>query len=200
MEEKRKDTGTPPPPASDTPMISADVPSAEAPTSRRRGAGHKRKASAIGSGASSTPPSTLSKRQVREKQSAVPFPPIHNGPLTRARQQPNNAAAAAASAASPSGFGVRIESEVLPKAEVGVEEAVKADKESNQVKEDLEALEAEIESIRSRDRNVHVVPIHAGEIHLLSFNSQFGMLSCCGVLEIYIFFFCKIGNWEVEKC
>ncbi|KAH0783650.1 hypothetical protein KY290_003248 [Solanum tuberosum] len=179
MEEKRKDAGTPPP-AADTPMTSADVPSAEAPTSRRRGGGHKRKASAIGSGASSTPPSTLSKRQ---KQSAVPFPPIHNGPLTRARQQPNNAAAAAASAVSPSGFGVRIESEVLPKAEVGVEEAVKVDKESNQVKEDLEALEAEIEaeieSIRSRDRNVHVVPTHAGEFQLSSFNPQFGMLSCC---------------------
>lgn len=180
MEEKRKDTGTPPP-ANDTPMTSADVPSAEAPMSRRRGGGNKRKASAIGSGASSTPPSTLSKRQ---KQSAVPFPPIHNGPLTRARQQPNNAAAAAASAASPSGFGIRIESEVLLKAEVGVEEAVKVDKESNQVKEDLEALEAEIEagieSIRSRDRNVHVVPTHAGEFQLLSFNPQFGMLSCCG--------------------
>lgn len=165
MEEKRKDTGTPPPPSADTPPISADAPSVEPPTSRRRGGGHKRKASAIGSGASSTPPSTLSKRQ---KQSAVPFPPIHNGPLTRARQQPNHAAAAAAAAAgSPSGFGFTIESEVFPKAEAGVEEAVRVEKESNQVKEDLEALEAEIEaeieSIGSRDRNVHIVPTHAGE-------------------------------------
>ncbi|MCD9643600.1 hypothetical protein HAX54_031203 [Datura stramonium] len=168
MEEKRKDTVTPPPPAADTPTVAADVPSTEAPTSRRRGAGQKRKASAIGSGASSTPSSTLSKRQAREKQSAVPFPPIHNGPLTRARQQPNNAAAAAASAASaasPSGFGVKIESEVLPTAGAGGEEAVKVEKESNQVKEDLEALEAEIEAeieaIRSRDPNAHVVPTHA---------------------------------------
>ncbi|KAL3382954.1 hypothetical protein AABB24_002446 [Solanum stoloniferum] len=203
MEEKRKDAGTPPP-AADTPMTSADVPSAEAPTSRRRGGGHKRKASAIGSGASSTPPSTLSKRQ---KQSAVPFPPIHNGPLTRARQQPNNAAAAAASAVSPSGFGVRIESEVLPKAEVGVEEAVKVDKESNQVKEDLEALEAEIEaeieSIRSRDRNVHVVPTHAGwfswtEVHPLekqTMPSFFNEKLQSRTPEIYM----EIRNWIMKK-
>ncbi|XP_055815715.1 SWI/SNF complex subunit SWI3D isoform X2 [Solanum dulcamara] len=204
MEEKRKDTGTPPPPAADTPMMSADVPSAEAPTSRRRGGGHKRKASAIGSGASSTPPSTLSKRQVREKQSAVPFPPIHNGPLTRARQQPNNAAAAAASATSPSGFGVRIESEVLPKDEVGVEEVVKADKESNQVNEDLEAeIEAEIESIRSRDRNVHVVPIHAGwfswtEVHPLekrTMPSFFNEKLQSRTPEVYM----EIRNWIMKK-
>ncbi|PHT64461.1 hypothetical protein T459_31812 [Capsicum annuum] len=46
--------------------------------------------------------------------------------------------------------------------------AVRVEKESNQVKEDLEALEAEIEaeieSIGSRDRNVHIVPTHAGMI------------------------------------
>lgn len=201
MEEKRKDTGTPPPAAADTTPIAAEVPSVEAPTSRRRGGGHKRKASAIGSGASSTPPSTLSKRQ---KQSAVPFPPIHNGPLTRARQQPNNAAAAAA---SPSGFGVTIQSGVIPKAEAGVEEAVRVEKESNQVKEDLEALEAEIEaeieSIRSRDRNVHIVPTHAGwfswtKVHPLekrTMPSFFNEKLQSKTPEIYM----EIRNWIMKK-
>ncbi|PHU10594.1 hypothetical protein BC332_22454 [Capsicum chinense] len=205
MEEKRKDTGTPPPPSADTPPISADAPSVEPPTSRRRGGGHKRKASAIGSGASSTPPSTLSKRQ---KQSAVPFPPIHNGPLTRARQQPNHAAAAAAAAAgSPSGFGFTIESEVFPKAEAGVEEAVRVEKESNQVKEDLEALEAEIEaeieSIGSRDRNVHIVPTHAGwfswtKVHPLekrTMPSFFNEKLQSRTPEIYM----EIRNWIMKK-
>ncbi|KAK4378358.1 hypothetical protein RND71_000220 [Anisodus tanguticus] len=204
MEEKQKDTGTPlPPPAADTPTRAADVPSAEAPTSRRRGVGQKRKASAIGSSASSTPP-TLSKRLAREKhaQLAVPFPPIHNGPLTRARQQPNNAAAA-----SPSGFGVKIESEVLRTSEAGGEEEVKIDRESNQVKEDLEALEAEIEAeidaIRSRDPNVHVVPTHAGwfswsKVHPLekrTMPSFFNEKSQSRTPEIYM----EMRNWIMKK-
>ncbi|CAN4112342.1 unnamed protein product [Withania somnifera] len=200
MDEKRKDTGTPPPATADTPPISSDLPSAEAPTSRRRGGGQKRKASAIGSGASSTPPSILSKRQ---KQLVVPFPPIHNGPLTRARQQPNNAAAAA----SPSGFGVNIDTEVLPTSDTGREEAVKVEKESNQVKEDLEALEAEIEaeieSIRSRDRNAHVVPTHAGwfswtKIHPLekqTMPSFFNEKLQSRTPEIYM----EIRNWIMKK-
>ncbi|KAK4340325.1 hypothetical protein RND71_041787 [Anisodus tanguticus] len=203
MEEKRKDTGTPPPP----PSAAADTPpSAEAPTSRRRGGGQKRKASAIGSSASSTPPSTLTKRQPREKhtQLAVPFPPIHNGPLTRARQQPNNAAAAG----SPSGFDVKIESEAVPTAENGGgEEAVKVDKESNKVKEDLEALEneieGEIEAIRSRDPNVHVVPTHAGwfswtKVHPLekrTMPSFFNEKSQSRTPEIYM----EIRNWIMKK-
>lgn len=169
MEEKRKDAGTPPPATTDTPTKAADVPSAEAPTSRRRGGGQKRKASAIGSGgAGSTPPSTSSKRQAREKQSSVPFPPIHNGPLTRAARQQPNIAPAPAAAASPSGSGVKSESEVLPTAVAGGEEALKVERELNEAKEDLEALEAEIEAeieaIRSRDPNAHVVPTHAGEL------------------------------------
>ncbi|XP_060168387.1 SWI/SNF complex subunit SWI3D [Lycium barbarum] len=212
MEDKRKDnTGTPPPLAvADTASHAPDVPSVEAPTSRRRGGGHKRKASAIGSsGASSTPPSTSSKRharearEAREKQLVVPFPPIHNGPLTRARQQPNNAAGAG----SPLGFGVKSESEVPPKAEGGGEEAVKVDKESNKAKEDLEALEneieAEIEAIRSRNPNVHVVPTHAGwfswsKVHPLekrTMPSFFNEKSQSRTPEIYM----EIRNWIMKK-
>lgn len=144
----------------------------------------------------------MSKRQAREKQSAVPFPPIHNGPLTRARQQPNNAAAA-----SPSGSGVKIESEVLPTAGAGGEEGVKVEKESNQVKEDLEALEAEIEAeieaIRSLDPNAHVVPTHAGwfswtKVHPLekrTMQSFFNEKLQSRTPEIYM----EIRNWIMKK-
>ncbi|XP_070041660.1 SWI/SNF complex subunit SWI3D isoform X1 [Nicotiana tomentosiformis] len=208
MEEKRKDAGTPPPAVADTPTKAADVPSAEAPTSRRRGGGQKRKASAIGSGgAGSTPPSTSSKRQAREKQSSVPFPPIHNGPLTRAaRQQPNNAPAPAA-AASPSSSGIKSESEVLPTAVAGGEEALKVERELNEAKEDLEALEAEIEAeieaIRSRDPNAHVVPTHAGwfswrKVHPLekrTMPSFFSGKSESRTSEIYM----EIRNWIMKK-
>ncbi|KAA8522123.1 hypothetical protein F0562_012563 [Nyssa sinensis] len=58
---------------------------AEPPSSRRRG--QKRKANNTSSGNTSTPPTTSLKRQAREKPLAVPFPPIHNGSCTRARQK-----------------------------------------------------------------------------------------------------------------
>lgn len=148
MEEKRKDAGTPPPVAS-----VFESPVAEATTSsRRRGGGQKRKATAIGSSNALTPPTaSSSKRQAREKPPPVPFTPIHNGPLTRARQQPNNSAPAA----------VKIDGELRGG------ETFKSDEVLNEAaKEDWEALgakiEAEYEAIRSRDTNVHVVPNHAG--------------------------------------
>lgn len=151
MEEKRRDAGTPPP--------ATDVPAAEATSSRRRGGGQKRKASALGSGSTSTPPTTSSKRQAREKPPPVPFTPIHNGPLTRARQQPNNSATAAVSVSSSV---LKIDGELR-----GGDAVVSQEELNDSAREDWEALEAKIEAeyeaIRSRDANVHVVPNHAGD-------------------------------------
>ncbi|KAL0356721.1 UNVERIFIED_CONTAM: SWI/SNF complex subunit SWI3D [Sesamum calycinum] len=152
MEDKRRDsTGTPPPSASMT-----EAPLSEQPTSRRRGGGQKRKSTSINSGGGSSTPQTMSsKRQAREKPSAVPFPPIHmNGPCTRARVQPYNS----------NSF-----SEVAPvKTEAETREAAAKAEEMSRISENWEALEAKIEAeyeaIRSRDANVHVVPIHAGQV------------------------------------
>ncbi|KAL6526114.1 hypothetical protein OROHE_015638 [Orobanche hederae] len=149
MEEKRRDlTGTPPPTTS-----IADAPPSEQLTSRRRGGGQKRKSTSINSGGgSSTPQTTSSKRQAREKPMAVPFPPIYmNGPLTRARVQPYNS---------------NIFAEVVPiKSEAEARETAAKAEERSRVAENWEALqakiEAEYEAIKSRDANVHVVPIHA---------------------------------------
>ncbi|KAM5548926.1 SWI/SNF complex subunit SWI3D [Rosa sericea] len=143
MEEKRGDAGTQPP------ANAADSPAAEPTSSRRRAGGQKRKASSLGgSGSSSTP----SKRLTREKAS-LSHPPIHNGPLTRARQGPNNHASASAAAVKPAAQSKRPEPSSV--------EAERAKRESEL--EALEAsMEAEFEAIRSRDANAHVVPSHCG--------------------------------------
>lgn len=171
MEEKFKDIGTPPAAAFSTPQKPAEAPSSDQPTSRRRGGGQKRKASALGSGGTSTPLSTSSKRQAREKPPPVPFPPIHNGPCTRARQQPSNTA----SVPSPSNSGVHSEADAALLPRGGWAELRKTEEVSIEAKEDLEALEAKIEAeyeaIRSRDANAHVVPSHAGEFEFLFTNA-----------------------------
>ncbi|KAL3538957.1 hypothetical protein ACH5RR_002323 [Cinchona calisaya] len=195
MEENR--AGTPP-----SAVSSAEVPVAEAHASSRR-RGQKRRTSANSSGNTSTP-STSSKRQAREKPPTVPFPPIHNGPLTRARQQPNNSAA---TAIAPLPSGMRSElPEVEPK-EAGGGEMAKAYELSEATKEDWQALEAKIEAeceaIRSRDSNVHVVPIHAGwfswtKTHPLeekTLSSFFNGKSESRTPEIYM----EIRNWIMKK-
>ncbi|KAL6494831.1 hypothetical protein OROGR_031631 [Orobanche gracilis] len=188
MEEKR--TGTPPPTTS-----MADAPHSEQLTSRRRGGGQKRKSTSINSGGgSSTPQTTSSKRQAREKPTAVPFPPIYmNGPLTRARVQPYNSNVFA--------------EVVLIKSEAEAREAAAKAEEMSRVTENWEALqlkiEAEYEAIKSRDANVHVVPIHAGwfswmKIHPLEermLPSFFNGKSESRSSEIYI----EIRNWIVKK-
>lgn len=144
MEDKRGDAGVQPP-------ANVDSPAAEPTSSRRRAGGQKRKASSSlgGSASSSTP----SKRLTREKAS-LSHPPIHNGPLTRARQGPNNLASASAAAAKPAAQTKRPEPSSV--------EAEQAKRESEL--EALEAsMEAEFEAIRSRDANAHVVPSHCGE-------------------------------------
>lgn len=156
MEEKRKDSGTSPAATAEAPPAAADPPS-----SRRRGGGQKRKSSNLSSGNTSTPPTTSSsKRQAREKSSsAVPFPQIHNGPCTRARQQPNNASNSDSTASWDS--VVKTEASA-----VAVAAAAAAEAALKEEREDWEALEAKIEAeyevIRSRDVNAHVVPIPCG--------------------------------------
>ncbi|KAG8368251.1 hypothetical protein BUALT_Bualt15G0025900 [Buddleja alternifolia] len=192
MEDKRRDsTGTPPPTVAAT-----EAPSSEQTTSRRRG-GQKRKSTSInsGGGGSSASQTTSSKRQAREKPPPVPFPPIHmNGPCTRARVQPNNSSNFSAAA-------------VQVKSEAEVREAAAKAEEMIRVNENWEALgakiEAEYEAIRSRDANVHVVPIHAGwfswtKIHPLEekmLHSFFNGKSESRTPEIYM----EIRNWIMRK-
>ena len=143
MEDKRGDAGTQPP-------ANADSPATEPTSSRRRAGGQKRKASSLGGSASS---STPSKRLTREK-APLSHAPIHNGPLTRARQGPSSHSSASAAASKPAAQTKRPEPTSL--------EAEQAKRESEL--EALEAaMEAEFEAIRSRDANAHVVPSHCGE-------------------------------------
>lgn len=150
MEEKRRDAGTLAFAGS-----SADSPASE-PSTRRRGGALKRKANALGTSNFS---STSSKRMLtREKAMLASFSPVHNGPLTRARQAPSN---------MPSAAGVKSE---LSNVAVGTDgEKPKEEEERNKAIREWEALEAKIEAdfeaIRSRDSNVHVVPNHCGSFY-----------------------------------
>ncbi|KAI9180194.1 hypothetical protein LWI28_002190 [Acer negundo] len=155
MEEKRREAGTQPV-ASSSVAAGAESSPSEPSSSRRRAGGQKRKANALSAGnASSTP----SKRVTREKNQ-ISHPPIynHNGPLTRARG-PNTLATSAGGSAFPAHTGGKLEAARDDAKREAVEEL-------NKVSEAWEALEAKIEadfeSIRSRDSNVHVVPTHCG--------------------------------------
>jgi len=157
MEEKRRDSaGTLAFAGS-----SGDSPASEPmPAPRRRGGGLKRKANALGG--SNFFSSAPSKRMLtREKAMLASFSPVHNGPLTRARQAPSIMPSAA--------DGVK--SEVLNVAVGGDGEKPKEEEERNKAIREWEALEAKIEAdfeaIRSRDNNVHVVPNHCGSFVLL---------------------------------
>ncbi|CAI9104501.1 OLC1v1003183C1 [Oldenlandia corymbosa var. corymbosa] len=196
MEEKR--TGTPPPAVPAAESSASDAPS----TTRRRGGNQKRKASSLSGGNNSAPQST--KRQAREKLPPVPFPPIHNGPLTRARQQPNNSVAAAS---SPLSSDVKSELEEAALAQAGGGEILSSDQANEVGNEDWEALEARIEAdceaTRSRDSNVHVVPNHAGwfswtKTHPLeekTLSSFFNGKSESRTPEMYM----EIRNWIMKK-
>ncbi|KAK9053362.1 hypothetical protein SSX86_029995 [Deinandra increscens subsp. villosa] len=138
---------------------SAPPSSSEPQSSRRRGGGMKRKASNLSNSNTSTPPHlSSSKRQSREKPSPVLFPPIHNGPLTRARLQPNYAES------STFWDAVDVNDEVeVPVLATPVAAKVEEDNARREAWEALEAkIEAEYERIKSRDANVHVVPISSG--------------------------------------
>ncbi|KAJ8767222.1 hypothetical protein K2173_013619 [Erythroxylum novogranatense] len=165
---------------------------AEPPSSRRRAGGMKRKVNALStSGSSSTP----SKRLTRDK-AAIVHSPIHNGPLTRARQGPNSFTGATASGH----FGFEEKA-----AATSLQEMTKAMEEEKVTKlEELEAaMEADFESLRSRDPNVHVVPSHCGwfswtKVHPLEervMPSFFNGKSQTRTSDLYM----KIRNWIIKK-
>ncbi|KAH0900816.1 hypothetical protein HID58_040319, partial [Brassica napus] len=184
MEERRRDTGG----TLASAGSSGDSPASE-PTPRRR---VKRKSNALGASNSS---STSSKRMLtREKAMLASFSPVHNGPLTRARQAPSNMPSAAE--AKP---------ELLLNAADG--EKPKEEEERNKAIREWEALEAKIEAdfegVRSRGSNVHVVPNHCGwfswgKIHPLEERSLPSFFN--GKLEgrssdVYI----EIRDWIMRK-
>ncbi|KAL1215747.1 SWI/SNF complex subunit SWI3D [Cardamine amara subsp. amara] len=189
MDEKRRE-------AAGTLAFAGDSPASEPmPATRRRAGALKRKANALGGSNSS---STPSKRMLtREKAMLASFSPVHNGPLTRARQAPSNMPSAA--------DGVK--SELLNVA-VGTDgEKPKEEEERNKAIREWEALEAKIEAdfeaIRSRDTNVHVVPNHCGwfsweKIHPLeerSLPSFFNGKLEGRTSELYR----EIRNWIMKK-
>ncbi|KRH24487.2 hypothetical protein GLYMA_12G044200v4 [Glycine max] len=147
MEEKRRDAAP----------SAADSPASEPATSRRRAGANKRKFGTLSASGSSSAPS---KRAARDKASPL-FPPApHNGPLTRARQTPNNLSASSSAAASAPAAVKRSE-RAHPSAAESTALAEQLKKESEW--ETLEAaIEAEFEAIRSRGANAHVVPTHCG--------------------------------------
>ncbi|KAK7264307.1 hypothetical protein RJT34_31914 [Clitoria ternatea] len=152
MEEKRRDTAP----------SAVDSPASEPASSRRRVGGNKRKASALSASNSSSAPS---KRAAREKASPLHPPPLHNGPLTRARQTPNNvtasssSAAAASSSSAPPAVKHSDRSHASALDSIALAEQLRKENEW----ETLEAsIEAQFEAIRSRSANAHVVPTHCG--------------------------------------
>ncbi|XP_076918578.1 SWI/SNF complex subunit SWI3D-like [Bidens hawaiensis] len=148
-----------------SPATAADEPppsSSEPPQpSRRRGV--KRKSSNFNTSNTSTPPTaSSSKRQTREKPSPLLFSPIHNGPLTRARLQPNYAETASFwEAVEVSGGEGEGEGKVL-----AAKVAAKVEEELNARREAWEAVEKEVEKeyevVKRRGESVHVVPNSAG--------------------------------------
>lgn len=152
--------GAPPPPPPPAAETLADAP-------RRRGAGGlKRKASSSNLSPSSVPP----KRLIKERN-ALNIPSLHNGPLTRARQSPGKLAGAyraaveAAPATSAAGGG-GVAAGAVSSGPIEVDEEVV-------VPLDEPIVDAEFDLVRSRGREVHVVPTPAGEFedrfHLLFF-------------------------------
>ncbi|XP_076921639.1 SWI/SNF complex subunit SWI3D-like [Bidens hawaiensis] len=182
------------PPA--TAADSAPPSSSEPPQpSRRRGV--KRKSSNFSNTNASTPPTaSSSKRQTREKPSPVLFSPIHNGPLTRARLQPNYAETASFwEAVEVSGGDGEGEGKVL-----AAKVAAKVEEELNARREAWEAVEKKVEKeydvIKNRGESVHVVPNSAGwfswtKIHPLEekalpsfFNGKLENRTCESYMEI----------------
>ncbi|KAK7404445.1 hypothetical protein VNO78_05347 [Psophocarpus tetragonolobus] len=144
MEEKRRD----PAPSA------ADSPASEPASSRRRAGANKRKSGALSASGSSSAPS---KRAARDKASPLHPPPLHNGPLTRARQTPNNLVSSAASSSA----SVKHSERPHPSAADSAALAEQLRKENEWVTLEA-AIEAEFDAIRSRGANAHVVPTHCG--------------------------------------
>jgi len=136
MEEKRSEAGT-------APAVGAESPASEPSSSRRRSGAQKRKASNF-------------------EKALLSHTPIHNGPLTRARQGPNNLAA---SALAPQG-GAAAPAKKPNEQAMAAAAAEELSKKSELVALEA-AMEAELEAVRSRGANAHVVPSHCGEFWCL---------------------------------
>ncbi|KAL2328943.1 hypothetical protein Fmac_022370 [Flemingia macrophylla] len=187
MEEKRRDAAP----------SAADSPASEPASSRRRAGANKRKSSNLGASGSSSAPSK------RAKASPLHPPPLHNGPLTRARQTPNNlAASASSSAASASSTAAVKHSALAHSSDSAAALAEQLKKESEW--ETLEAaIEAQFEAIRSRGANAHVVPTHCGwfswsHIHSIEkrmLPSFFSSKIENRTPDVYL----EIRNWIIKK-
>ncbi|XP_028772988.1 SWI/SNF complex subunit SWI3D [Neltuma alba] len=200
MEEKHREAAV-------QPSSNVDSPASESTSSRRRSGGLKRKVNTLGS-SNSTP--TPSKRVTREKALPAHTPPLHNGPLTRARQIPSNQATPSSSALVAGGGGSAagaakhsqhaVTSEALGRDSGAHAEDIKKEREW----EALEAaIETEFEAIRSRGANAHVVPSHCGwfswtDIHSIEKNalpSFFNGKTENRTPDIYM----EIRNWIMKK-
>lgn len=151
MEEKRSEAGT-------APAVGAESPASEPSSTRRRSGAQKRKASNLGASNFS---SASSKRITREK-SSMSHPPIHNGPLTRARQGPNNLASSAPALQGGAAAPAKKPNEQATPAAAAEELSKRSELVALEA-----AMEAELEAIRSRGANAHVVPSHCGEFWCL---------------------------------
>ncbi|XP_054778921.1 SWI/SNF complex subunit SWI3D isoform X2 [Prosopis cineraria] len=200
MEEKHREAAV-------QPSSNVDSPASESASSRRRSGGLKRKGNTLGASNSTPAPS---KRVTREKALPAHPSPVHNGPLTRARQIPSNHATTAASALLAGGGGLAadysrhseraVTSEALGRESAAFAEDIKKESEW----EALEAaIETEFEAVRSRGANAHVVPSHCGwflwtDIHPIEKNalpSFFNGKTEHRTPDIYM----EIRNWIMKK-
>ncbi|XP_048336251.2 SWI/SNF complex subunit SWI3D [Ziziphus jujuba] len=196
MEEKRRDAGT-------LTAAGVDSPASEPASSRRRGGSQKRKAGGAGSSGSS---STPSKRVTRDKSSLAHLP-IHNGPLTRARQGPSSLASALAAGGATLSAGATKPAEKSRLSVATAGDAMVALAEEVNKERELQALEAqfeaEFEAIRSRGASAHVAPSHCGwfswtKIHFIeesTLPSFFNGKSESRTADMYL----EIRNWIMKK-
>jgi SWI/SNF related-matrix-associated actin-dependent regulator of chromatin subfamily C len=161
----------------------AAAPPTEAPNHRRRGGNPKRKAATAALSALSNLSaafSTPSKRQSKDRNpNPLPhhmiFQSHHSGPLTRARQSPNKLGGSAGSGPGAAGTSRGSEKELMMidlngAALIGsgfdpsaVDEEV-VDPLTMRREEEENVVNLEFEALKSREKNVHVVPTFAGEI------------------------------------
>lgn len=163
-------------------LAPAAPPPAETSNHRRRAGNPKRKAATAALSALSNLSAafnTPSKRQSKDRNpSSLPhhmlFQSHHSGPLTRARQSPNKLGGSAASGSVAAGPSRMYEKELMidlngaALAGSGLD-LIMVDEEVDDLlavrrEEEENAVNLEFEAVKSRGKDVHVVPTFAGEI------------------------------------
>lgn len=162
----------------------AAAPPAEGSNNRRRGGNPKRKAATAALSALSNLSAALTPPSKRQSKDRYPSPlphhvlfqsSHHSGPLTRARQSPNKLGSAA------SGSGAAGPSKVLEKEMIDLNGVAfwSPGLDSKVVEEEIEdplglgreeeenVVDLEFEAVKSRGKDVHVVPTFAGMINSL---------------------------------